>query len=498
MRLVSSALTTVTEFDSKTTGDLTVRDANGKVVLNPAGQKLAHALLGCAAGAVQTGSEGCAAGAAGGVLGHLAAEWIDDGTRSSGDITNFAKLIAGLGGALVAMHTDGDAQSVTIASTAGENAAANNYLNHVRPHPLRLSEVEQFARASADCATGDASACQRRDALADLSRQRDRELQTACNGATPALCQQLSQQAANMGNVVRGQPGQLVWANSPDSGFVLNVATMGTPSRPGNFHDQQANNTSQALLFALPGPEDLAVGALLLTAPGKVLAEVVVQGGQKMLRFADGVLAPVGSQQAKLLAEARVRNNIYRDGGISDPTRPMSAAGPWTPAAELSTQQANQLVALSLPMGSTVTGMRSADVANALAKTNGFEAPFVPGSSIVSLNAAEGATMVRVYVDLPNLSSQVGTWVMRAEDVAGLTAEQIASKYALPQVPTKITDVVLPKGVTLEVSIAGSVSPGASRGIYTGDNGGGGGVQFQIKTDGRVPSSWFINERYLP
>ncbi|QHE85398.1 two-partner secretion domain-containing protein [Hydrogenophaga sp. BPS33] len=493
--LVSSALTTVTEFGSKTIGDLTVRDANGNVVLNPAGQKLAHALLGCAAGAVQTGSEGCAAGAAGAVLGHLAAEWIDDGTRSNADIANFAKLIAGLGGALVAMHTDGDAQSVTIASTAGENAAANNYLNHVRPHPLRLSEVEQFARASADCATGDASACQRRDALADLSRQRDRELQTACNGATPALCQQLSQQAANMGNVVRGQPGQLVWANSPDSGFVLNVATMGTPSRPGNFHDQQANNTSQALLFALPGPEDLAVGALLLTAPGKVLAEVVVQGGQKMLRFADGVLAPVGSQQAKLLAEARVRNNVYRDGGISDPTRPMSAAGPWAPAAELSTQQANQLVALSLPVGSTVTGMRSADVANALAKTHGYEAPFVPGSSIVSLNAAEGASMVRVY---GGDSTQSGTWVMRAEDVAGLTAEQIASKYALPQIPTKITDVVLPKGVTLEVSIAGSVSPGASKGIYTGDNGGGGGVQFQIKTDGRVPSSWFINERDLP
>ena len=64
--------------------------------------------------------------------------------------------------------------------------------------------------------------------------------------------------------------------------------------------------------------------------------------------------------------------------------------------------------------------------------------------------------------------------------------------------PTKITDVVLPKGVTLEVSIAGGVSPGASKGIYTGDNGGGGGVQFQIKLHPtELDSSWFINERML-
>jgi filamentous hemagglutinin len=87
---------------------------------------------------------------------------------------------------------------------------------------------------------------------------------------------------------------------------------------------------------------------------------------------------------------------------------------------------------------------------------------------------------------------------MRAEDVAGLTPEQIASKYALPQVPTRITDVQLPPGTKLEVSMAGAISPGASRGVFTGDNGGGGGVQFQIKHAGKLPSDWFFNERRLP
>jgi hypothetical protein len=56
------------------------------------------------------------------------------------------------------------------------------------------------------------------------------------------------------------------------------------------------------------------VGALLLTAPGKVLAEVVLDGGHKLLRFADGTTARVGSEEARLLARARIDNNFYSEG----------------------------------------------------------------------------------------------------------------------------------------------------------------------------------------
>src|SRR5690606_27445962 len=206
-------------------------------------------------------------------------------------------------------------------------------------------------------------------------------------------------------------------------------------------------------------------------------------------------LARVGSEEAKLLAQARLHNNHYADGGLADPLRPMSATGPWLPAAELTAQRADELIALSLPGGRRVTGRRSADVANAAAKVDDYGAPFLSGSSILEITADEGAKFVRVF---GGDSAQRGTWIMRAEDVTGLTPQQIASKYSLPQVPSQITDVQLPPGVKLEASVAGAISPGASRGVFTGDNGGGGGVQFQIKYTGKFPLDWFINKRPLP
>lgn len=84
---------------------------------------------------------------------------------------------------------------------------------------------------------------------------------------------------------------------------------------------------------------------------------------------------------------------------------------------------------------------------------------------------------------------------MRADDIKGLTPEQIASKFSLPQVPTMVTDVKVPAGVKMEVSTANGISPGASKGILTGDNVGVGGVQFQIKSSGRLPADWFTNPR---
>lgn len=287
--LVSSLLSTGTAFGANAIGDLGVPDGQGGVVLNAAGRQVLHALLGCAAGSVQAGSDGCAAGAAGAVLGELAAGWYNpDGSKGQADTVAFANLVAGLGGALVA-RDGSDAASVAIAATAGSNAAANNYLSHLRPSLLRLSEVEQYERASAECAAGDAPACGRRDALIDLSRQRDRHLQAACSGSTPALCNGAMAEARGMGNVVHGQTGQVVYANSPKAAFALNVATVGpiepNPALRENFHAELARSTASGLLMVLPGPEDVVAGALLLTAPGKALAEVVMQGGQKVWRF---------------------------------------------------------------------------------------------------------------------------------------------------------------------------------------------------------------------
>jgi hypothetical protein len=88
---------------------------------------LAHAILGCGMGAATTGnSSGCAAGAAGAVIGDLSAEWY--GRTFGGNPANaadFAKLTT----ALVAAAAGG-ASAMNVAGITSNNAVVNNYLSH--------------------------------------------------------------------------------------------------------------------------------------------------------------------------------------------------------------------------------------------------------------------------------------------------------------------------------------------------------------------------------
>ena len=80
---------------------------------------------------------------------------------------------------------------------------------------------------------------------------------------------------------------------------------------------------------------------------------------------------------------------------------------------------------------------------------------------------------------------------MRAEDVAGLTPAQIAIKYSLPQVPTMMTDVLVPTGTKIQASVANN--------ILHGTHDGGGGVQFQIQVPNgfKINPDWFSKARAL-
>lgn len=63
---------------------------------------------------------------------------------------------------------------------------------------------------------------------------------------------------------------------------------------------------------------------------------------------------------------------------------------------------------------------------------------------------------VRLYT--PGASGPVGGWVMRASTVRGLTAEQLRDRFALPFLPTNITNVLLPGGTCLLSGIAGPIT----------------------------------------
>lgn len=94
----------------------------------------------------------------------------------------------------------------------------------------------------------------------------------------------------------------------------------------------------------------------------------------------------------------------------------------------------------------------------------------------MTIQTLEPTHIGRMYSNGPDGSPQVAGWMFKAEDVAGLSPEQIASKYSLPQIPNMRTDVAVPAGQQLRVSVANDIQ--IKQGI--GGNGGGGGVQFEV------------------
>lgn len=52
---------------------------------------------------------------------------------------------------------------------------------------------------------------------------------------------------------------------------------------------------------------------------------------------------------------------------------------------------------------------------------------------------------------MPNGSGMYGSWVMRADDIKGLTPLEIQDKFALPNVPKYVCDVELDAGTHIRV-----------------------------------------------
>ena len=122
--------------------------------------------------------------------------------------------------------------------------------------------------------------------------------------------------------------------------------------------------------------------------------------------------------------------------------------------------------------GSTTTykilNTSSAEDVNKIFKdTMGYEPPYKPGTSVTEIQLTENATYVRGY-DKVNSRMQ-GGWVMKAEDIAELTPQEIQNKFALPNTPKYICDVNLEAGTRLRT---GEVNP-----LFGFD---GGGQQYDL------------------
>lgn len=113
----------------------------------------------------------------------------------------------------------------------------------------------------------------------------------------------------------------------------------------------------------------------------------------------------------------------------------------------------------------------------------GYEPPYKPGTMVAEIELTENTTFVRVY-DKANSRMQ-GGWVMKAEDIAGLTPQEIQNKFALPNTPQYVCDVNPEVGTRLRT---GEVNP-----LFGFD---GGGQQYDLIINGKNVGT-FTNEKMI-
>ena len=156
--LTNALWNTVAAQGANVIGDLTQGpDAQFNGVVN----KIAHAIAGCAVGAGRANSSGgCAPGALGAVVGELTAE-------ISGRQDNTVQM-AGLVATLAVAIAGGDERQLSIAMSAGSNAAANNYLNH--------DQWAAFAKELKACGGEPLCEAAERTKYADLGKKQDADL----------------------------------------------------------------------------------------------------------------------------------------------------------------------------------------------------------------------------------------------------------------------------------------------------------------------------------
>jgi len=113
-----------------------------------------------------------------------------------------------------------------------------------------------------------------------------------------------------------------------------------------------------------------------------------------------------------------------------------------------------------------------------------YKPPYKPGTLVKEIELIENTTFVRVYDKMPEGSGMYGSWVMKADDIKGLTPLEIQNKFALPSIPKYVCNVELEAGTHIRV---GEVNP-------LDGWGNGGGTQYDLIGQ-RIGD--FKNERLL-
>lgn len=126
----------------------------------------------------------------------------------------------------------------------------------------------------------------------------------------------------------------------------------------------------------------------------------------------------------------------------------------------------------------------SAETANAKHIAKGWDAPFDASKEIFDVVLKKDEQFVRVYSS--KLNNKTGDFLVKAEEIQGLSPNQIKDRLALDYVPDMMVDVNVPSGTTLRSGVA------AERKSV---NAAGGGNQVQLQE--RIDDSNFTNAKKL-
>jgi hypothetical protein len=177
--------------------------------------------------------------------------------------------------------------------------------------------------------------------------------------------------------------------------------------------------------------------------------------------------------QNELKSNPKLKPKYKTKGGASE-----EAAGAAEGGAKGSTAKGATKVEPGKPK--TVRTM-TADEANASHVAAGNRPPYAKGTTAKDIVTTEDSKFVRVHGE----TNQARSWMMREEDIKGLSPEQIQNKFALPETPKYVSDVNVPAGTKVRVGTVG-----AQEGWGTG-----GATQYELQQ--RLPQSAFTNRRPL-
>lgn len=85
------------------------------------------------------------------------------------------------------------------------------------------------------------------------------------------------------------------------------------------------------------------------------------------------------------------------------------------------------------------------------------------------------------FVRVSTKDNPIGSWLVRADEISGMTPEQIQQYLALPKVTTQMAAVIVPAGTKMQV---GKVAPQPQFGASSSD-----GVQYELLD--RIPTASF-------